>query len=156
VGRQADGQPARRPKEYRAPTWSWASVDGKISYHYKRDYNLTGDTQLAFVENVMVITIDGSAAGPIKSGFIEIKGPLTEYKNGSYSSDDESIPHPGTIYWMTMFALYCDQEVWGLALRRIESGPNQGCFERVGPFWFSSEDMYKSLRNAPKQTVTIL
>ena len=88
--------------------------------------------------------------------FRSIEGPLTAYVNGGYSADDESIPHPGTIFWLTIFAHYCDQEVWGLSLRRIKSGPNQGCFERVGTFRFGSEELYEKLYNALIQVVRIL
>lgn len=33
-GNEASGHHARRPKEYRAPSWSWASVDGVIQPGY--------------------------------------------------------------------------------------------------------------------------
>ncbi|RYP16163.1 hypothetical protein DL765_005300 [Monosporascus sp. GIB2] len=95
VGNQPNGNPSRRPICYRAPSWSWASVDGKITYHYKRNYDRTGDTQLAFVEDAKVVTVDGSATGPVESGWIKIRGPLMEYENGAYAPDDESLPHPG-------------------------------------------------------------
>jgi Heterokaryon incompatibility protein (HET) len=157
VGPQPGGQPPRRPREYRAPTWSWASIDGKISYHYRRGYGGGDETHLAVVERAEVITVDGTASGPIKSGFIEIYGPLTEWDNWvGCSLDDNSIPPKGRIYWLPMFALQHNKVVWGLALSRIESGSNQGCFERVGTFRFSDDFMCKLLSEGLKQHITIL
>ena len=68
VDKQINGQPPYRPKEYRAPTWSWASVEGTIYYSYKKDHDRTGDTQLSFVEKAEIQTIDGTPTGPVSSG----------------------------------------------------------------------------------------
>jgi len=160
---QANGQAPFRVKEYRAPTWSWASIEGRISYRYKRDYDLTGDTQLAFVEDAEIETIDGTPTGPVKSGLIRIRGPLTEKHDGAFNPDDQADPRPKTVIYLTMFALYCDQMVWGLALRRLESGSNQGRYERIGTFCFCSDpfddadgSVYKKFYYAPKQLIAIV
>ena len=34
VSERADGRQPFRPAKYRAPTWSWASVEGAISYRH--------------------------------------------------------------------------------------------------------------------------
>jgi hypothetical protein len=157
-----NGRPSFRPKEYRAPSWSWASVEGAIEYSYKRDFYTTGDTHCGFVEDAKVETVDGGGFGPVTSGWIKVKGPLTEYQDVAYQQDDRSLPRPHPVYLLTMFALYCDQEVWGLALKKIDSSPNEGCYERVGTFYFcdncgeDASGIYDKLYGAPKQTVTII
>ena len=52
-GRAGNRRPFR-PSLYRAPTWSWASVEGAIWYEHQRDYDIAGDNQLAFVEDVKI------------------------------------------------------------------------------------------------------
>jgi hypothetical protein len=156
------GRQPFRPKQYRAPSWSWASVEGAIEYSYKRDFYMTGDTQCGFVEDAKVETVDGGGFGPVTSGWAHIRAPVTEYQDVAYQEDDLNLPRPHPVYLLTMFALYCDQMVWGIALKKIDSGPNKGCYERVGSFSFSDgygEDasgIYDKLYRAPKQTVTIV
>jgi hypothetical protein len=157
-----NGRRSFRPKEYRAPSWSWASVEGAIKYSYKRDFYMTGDTHCGFVEDAKVETVDGGGFGPVTSGWIKAKGPLTEYQDVAYQEDDRSLPRPHPVYLLTMFALYCHQAVWGIALKKIDSSPNEGCYERVGTFYFcdncgeDASGIYDKLYGAPKQTVTII
>ncbi|KAL9112364.1 MAG: hypothetical protein Q9187_007780, partial [Circinaria calcarea] len=91
---QANCRAPFRPRDYRAPTWSWASIEGSISYTYMTDYDVTGDTQLAYVEDAKIETVDGTPTGPVKSGFIRIEGPLVEKRNGGFSPDDQADPRP--------------------------------------------------------------
>ena len=160
VGKQANGQLPYRPKEYRAPSWSWASVEGKISYSYKTDYDITGDTQLSFVERAEIQTIDGTLTGPVSFGCLWIEAPLLEHSTGYCTLDDESESMPEPIFYLVMFSLYLDQKVWGLALRRLDSGPNQGCYQRVGTFsrYFDFDDRkgYDEYYGAPKQLIMII
>lgn len=162
VERQPGGQPARRSKEYRAPSWSWMSVDGKIAYQYKTDYDITGDTQMAWVEDAKVATRDGSLTGPIVSAYIKIKGPLVEdiALPSSYDDEEDSMQAEGSASaWLIMFSHYIYHLIWGLALRCIESGPNQGCYRRVGTFQKSCEDddeLYMRLYNTPRRLVTVV
>ena len=154
VSGRADDQKPFRPPTYRAPTWSWASVEGFISYMYKRDYDNTGDTQLAFVENVKVETFDGTATGPVKSASMQIRGPLrASYR--CFCSDDPAQVAPNNVFYLTTFNLFCDMRVWGLALRRLESGPDKGCYERIGTFDFFDED-FDDFSSAPQTSITII
>ena len=154
VSRKADGQQPFRPTEYRAPTWSWASVEGNISYMYKEDYDMTGDTQLAFVRDVKIETFDGTAAGPIKSASMQIEGPL-KVSYPRFISDDYTQTIPDMVSYLAMFGLYCDQRIWGLALRRLEFGHHKGCYERIGTFEVFDED-YDRFYDAPKTLITII
>ena len=154
ASRKADGRQPYRPTEYRAPTWSWASVEGNISYMHKKDYDITGDTRLAFVENVEIETFDGTAAGPVKSASMQIEGPL-KVSYPRFSSDDYTQAKPDMVSYLAMFGLYLDQRIWGLALRRLESGPRKGCYERIGTFEVDDED-YDRFYHAPKTLITII
>ena len=62
----------RSVKEYRAPSWSWASVEGKIIYDNVDKYGL-------FEVKVLGIEIDaiGGRFGPITGGKLHLQAPLT-------------------------------------------------------------------------------
>ena len=155
VSGRADNRRPFRPSKYRAPTWSWASVEGAIWYKHHRDYDLTGDTRLALVEDVKIETFDGTATGPVKSASMQIEGPLRASSCHYFRSDDPAQVIPDNIFYLTMFQLYHYSEVWGLALRRLEFGPNQGCYERIGTFGFSDEG-FMEFSSAPKTSITII
>ena len=157
VSGRADNQPPFRPSKYRAPTWSWASVEGIISYEYKKDHDLAGDNQLAFVEDVKIETFDGTATGPIKSASMRIEGPLKESSNRHLRSDDPAQVPPENIFYLAMFELYGDS-IWGLALRRKEFGPVQRCYERIGTFSCAiyDEDHFDAFSDAPKTSICII
>ena len=158
VRARADGRPPFRPSQYRAPTWSWASVEGAISYDHKRDHDITGDCQLAFVESVKVETFDGTATGPVKTASMQIKGPLRA-SNRDYHPDDPAQTEMDNTFFLSMFELYGDVNVWGLALRQVEIGLNKGCYERIGTFDlyfdYSYED-FEIFSNAPETLITII
>ena len=137
VSKRADLPQPFRPSAYRAPSWSWASVEGAISYRYKEDHDLTGDTQHAFVENVE--SLDGTSTGPLESAIMRIEGPLSEGSRYWCRPDDSAQELPDTIFYLTMFSLYFDS-MWGLALRRIDFGPYEGCYARIGTFRYSDDD----------------
>lgn len=105
VSGRADNRKPYRPSTYRAPTWSWASVEGVISYEHRRDYDLAGDSQLAFVEHVEIETFDGTATGPIKSASMQIKGPVRALPRRYFRSDDPAQVIPDKIFYLTMFQL---------------------------------------------------
>lgn len=76
-----------RPQEYRAPTWSWASIDGEIDYDWpeRKDGSLEctrlGHSEsIASLVEIKIIDADIELArsdkpfGAVKSGFIEASG----------------------------------------------------------------------------------
>ncbi|KAF2117899.1 heterokaryon incompatibility protein-domain-containing protein, partial [Lophiotrema nucula] len=69
--------PQDRPHDYRAPTWSWASVDGPISWDDARwDDCLQYESR---IESASVETKqDKYYFGQISSGYIVISGPIWE------------------------------------------------------------------------------
>ena len=82
----------RRPAQYRAPSWSWASIDGSISpqnsvwnfltYARMINYHRTGilpidvDHILMEVVHVHVENVDGDSFGPVKFAELRVRGPL--------------------------------------------------------------------------------
>lgn len=73
--RQANHEPSVRPSTYRAPSFSWASVDGCIS---------PGDfTDKGILMEVVDVKIDygtDDVTGPVKDGFLRLKGTLKRFK----------------------------------------------------------------------------
>lgn len=62
-----------RPKEYRAPTWSWASLDGLIkwdSYRWEEPILYTAEVHMVHVSS------PGIAFGQVTGGILEISGRL--------------------------------------------------------------------------------
>jgi hypothetical protein len=69
-------QVSYRPQEYRAPSWSWASVEGRIEWSLRL-------RTIESSEDEMVVTIDAStvlktnhATGQVTGGKLTIQGPL--------------------------------------------------------------------------------
>ena len=75
--KKANGLPARRPTSYRAPSWSWASVDGKVS---TGDINIDG--VLITVVNTHVKPFTDDVTGQIEDGYIVLQGKL--FPSGFY------------------------------------------------------------------------
>lgn len=69
--RQGDGRPSVRSPHYRAPSWSWASVDGCVGFLMTRR---TGSTVTIIEAQVSPCTSD--ATGQLKDGFIRLNGDL--------------------------------------------------------------------------------
>ncbi|CAI6088594.1 unnamed protein product [Clonostachys chloroleuca] len=65
----------QRPADYRAPSWSWASVIGKVSF---RDILEAEDRdKIAQILEVVVTTVDGKE-GQVSGGFIRIMSQVLE------------------------------------------------------------------------------
>lgn len=61
--KQADGQPSSRPADYRAPSWSWVSIDGLVqlrkNVYQPRDYK------------VAILDLDVKTVTPVPTGQVE-------------------------------------------------------------------------------------
>ena len=77
----------RRPDAYRAPSWSWASIDGTIEHYYK------GKSVSSVMDVKIVYDDERYKAGAVKGGVLHLNshliGPLT-YEGSS----GELIPDP--------------------------------------------------------------
>src|SRR5204862_7890562 len=71
-------QSARRPSAYRAPSWSWASVEGTgISYAFGGDTTRIPTTS----PHIRILDVQCTAkgvdpTGQVSGGFLKVSGPL--------------------------------------------------------------------------------
>ena len=59
----------RRPVTYRAPSWSWASLEGEAENHRP----CTDCVAMASMESVKISSVTGDATGAIKEGILNLK-----------------------------------------------------------------------------------
>ncbi|KAI4217673.1 MAG: hypothetical protein LQ351_000269 [Letrouitia transgressa] len=156
-----------RPQQYRAPSWSWASLDGKID----SGWNHGGDTLTAwsrqsivqFLE-IKVTPVHQDMTGQISAAFIRLRGPLFQVL-----SFDNKREH-ATVSILSKYYAYTDvhfdtaeqfsaTDLLCLPLRkeprsRTDSGIaglivlNRGRlneYERLGTFKLMSEEAYRAL-----------
>ena len=63
----------QKPKDYRAPSWSWASIDGNIDFSPVRP-----PFKAAFVECTVHPLFANDLFGRVKSGTLVLEGPLKQ------------------------------------------------------------------------------
>jgi len=69
---QSNSEPARKPCAYRAPSWSWLSLDGSIFYEWEADekaYRI-----FANIISAKVDLVTKNVTGQIKGGYIKLRG----------------------------------------------------------------------------------
>ncbi len=70
---------ATRPLEYRAPSWSWASLDGRILWpSWRFCFNCTGCKLYCTVLDVGTSQTGLNPYGAVKDGFLKVHGRLEE------------------------------------------------------------------------------
>jgi Heterokaryon incompatibility protein (HET) len=69
---------SKRPVSWRSPTWSWASVDGGISYQWDR--RLKRLDAVNFISNLHAQTgpVTGDSTGEIQAAHLSLRGPIVE------------------------------------------------------------------------------
>jgi hypothetical protein len=73
------GEGGRRSKLYRAPSWSWACLDGEILFPDPSVGTAEINTDMATILDVDVIPL-GDSFGQVVSGTVRIRGPLFRVK----------------------------------------------------------------------------
>ncbi|KAF3004390.1 hypothetical protein E8E13_010083 [Curvularia kusanoi] len=73
-GEKVDGSPSSRPSKYRAPTWSWASIDGIV---YMED-NLVSEWRIQVVDYKLEYATH-DITGIITGGWIDLRGHLKPF-----------------------------------------------------------------------------
>jgi hypothetical protein len=63
-----------RPRDYRAPSWSWAAIDGWIEYRVEFRHKTLWAAKLIRFETALVNTND--ATGAVRGGNVTMKGKL--------------------------------------------------------------------------------
>lgn len=70
-GRQSNGKPSVRPTAYRAPSFSWLSVDGVITPPVWKKQEI-----LVEIVEINIVPLTSDNTGRIKEGYIRIRGRL--------------------------------------------------------------------------------
>lgn len=66
--------PSKRPDKYRAPSWSWASVDGWVMMEHEAHADRVA---IDITECKITLETEEFMYGPVKSGFLTLQGYLT-------------------------------------------------------------------------------
>lgn len=176
VGRDSNNVTSRFPD--RAPTWSWASVDGDISF-FPQDHGSLTKWPYTTVVDVQT-DHDGDPFGQLQGGSIWLQGPLAELSpktfhpeiwNGPASGESttstaastaifldeqpsESEVSLGPVYFLVLVVdskIDEPAEVHGLLL--CPTGQKRGQFKRIGVLLYGQAgDFEMSLRNAKDPT----
>jgi hypothetical protein len=78
---------ATKPKKYRAPSWSWASVDGRINWPFWRASSTCSKCTLYWTLLDAQTTPEGlDPYGAVQDGFLKVHGILEEVKMRQLSS----------------------------------------------------------------------
>ena len=77
--------PAKRASEYRAPSWSWACLDGHVSIHQPQ----STDRWFYCARLLWAETSETNGAGHLESGTIELVGPCATMEAGGPRSRSE-------------------------------------------------------------------
>ncbi|KAI4863432.1 heterokaryon incompatibility protein-domain-containing protein [Hypoxylon rubiginosum] len=71
-------RPCYRPTTYRAPSWSWASIEGPVNFESNREF-VHGDIRsLCTILDITTFTDDHTETGPLSGGYIRVRGRLTQ------------------------------------------------------------------------------
>ena len=154
-GQQANGLPSIRPRLYRAPSWSWASVQGVIDHR-----DITSNGIMITVLDAYITPLTSDHTGQILDGYIRVRGDL--FRSHSYremsqygisyirlmvkairldlDSDDDINPDvhvydvDGTYYCLPIRSYFGNNgpTLEGLVLRR--TGLDRGQYVRYGRF----------------------
>ncbi|KAF7555262.1 hypothetical protein G7Z17_g2315 [Cylindrodendrum hubeiense] len=128
-----DPKGSRRPDAYRAPSWSWASVEGSVRYWFLNGTHSQVGIPQVTVEEVSVTPAEsGNSFEQIRSGFIKLRGDMVgpiEIK----TSGDRACVIDSSEYKMGMIS-YIDvhPDVPGLSEPNLYFMPFQNCRKVAG------------------------
>ncbi|KAK5697590.1 hypothetical protein LTR97_007728 [Elasticomyces elasticus] len=140
-----------RPVQYRAPSWSWASVDGTVGWD-----NIFGkeDVVAQLLDSSVRPVVDTAPFGAVKSGHISLRGRLIQavlfwgYSAKIKLANDDAAEFfavPDTIEDAERMTPDTSAPVWCLELARspdFAAGlipvPDSGYYKRVGYFSVTS------------------
>ena len=162
------GSLSKRPEARRAPSWSWASVDGDIRYFQDTDVDdLQNTASLSFrTEAGFLLHQNERIVLVIRGKLLELLGvrEMLQPPDDSYEDYEleEMEEHPDfrntpsdSVYCLSLFASYMHGDVWGLLLKRLQDGK----YERSGYFDVNSKCAnisWEAFNRAPLVTVEIV
>lgn len=83
-GLQANGEPTYRPKTYRAPSWSWASVEGTIQIFPEASPEEWRWVDLCQVLETKTTPLGEDTTGQVSDGYIKLRGRLLSTEDLSF------------------------------------------------------------------------
>ena len=148
-----------RPRPYRAPSWSWASVDGAVQSEYGQY-----DGILISILDAVVTPVGADSTGQIKDGFIRLSGRifLAELVRPSItvrvdSEVFETFYYPDTnpealggpsVYVLPIRSYDYENTPWILCLVLDAAPQGNGTYERIGRCDFSKEKACSALQRS--------
>jgi hypothetical protein len=177
---------ARRPAEYRAPSWSWMSVDGQISIEHVYQLNQR-EVVLEVLEMQVTTTGLDEFVGPITDGLLAVRGMLIRATmTYDEQTEEASLVVNGNkvdwwMSWDVEFGTGKERQLYCLPLRKSHYGNsydglflvavplNRGTYQRWG--YFSAfqlgggeferaeklnESEYQEFDGASKYTISIM
>lgn len=166
-----DGEPSGvKPPEYRAPSWSWASLDGKI---FLGNLLESPSVPAASILDAQVSTIDDNNTGQVSHGILRVHGHIMEIEKGRLRFCSTKDPL-GNLVLYEQLELYFDTRedaelqppvdmvfclplvfsgitgrstrVKGVLLKSCDDEANKGKYRRIGRFKTSTV-AFSSLKN---------
>jgi hypothetical protein len=128
-----------RPELYRAPTWSWASIDSEVNNSCPdlvrgRHENILGfpicmSYNLEWKADVVEVEVTTKPNGRVTDGYLRIRGPMQKIEwmgNGSLIGDFQSSrqARSASDRWLSDFLGWTAKELWGLLIARGTGSPN--------------------------------
>lgn len=89
-GLQANGEPTYRPEKYRAPSWSWASVEGTIEIFPEVYPEEERWVELCQVLEAKTTPLGEDTTGQISDGYIKLRGRLLSTEILSFHTSAKS------------------------------------------------------------------
>lgn len=154
-----NGTPSFRPETYRAPTWSWASIDGHVVTG-NREPNIWRSLPTALEGHILPVGADST--GQVSNGHIQAQGLLRPatwdclwsgriYKllldgitpEDSYFWPDEILALPDVeVYCFPILDRYTEtiRAVDGLVLVKNLNGNSNNEYRRIGTFRYRDEE----------------
>ena len=169
---ESRGRATSRPKKYRAPSWSWASIDGVINPHGHSPAFDNEKGSMATILDAKISLLSQDPTGQVIEGVIRLRGFLyprrLEIKNTTFRMATMFDIHDN---YLTEFVydvrptprtqtrvIYClplsfrddgdDFTMWGLGLEPV--GLRQGVYRRFGMFNVNGKDQCKALQEEPE------
>ena len=170
--KQVNGRPSARPSTYRAPSWSWLSIDAEVSLP------LIFEPSFIEILDASVELVDEfNPTGPVKGGTVSIRGHLKHAKlqkkpntRAEFYADDECNNRMGLIEVDYDEAAIRPTQAFCLPIRfrrpdvlegllLVPTGEKPVEFKRVGHFTSDDLETHKKLvkkRDRDKINITIV
>jgi hypothetical protein len=85
--------PAHRTREYRAPSWSWASTEGSVNYYFSEE-----PRNFLTILDVHCDIKSANPAGEVSGGWLRVSGRTTKASLTAEFLDGSDVPHFALIH----------------------------------------------------------